>query len=87
MPLFRDRREDVRLERWVPGATIALPAPGGAEVLVLDGGFEESGERFEQQSWLRLPIGSVLQAKAGPEGSKVWMKTGHLRYVEGVRRP
>src|SRR5271169_5992328 len=39
MPLFCDSREDVRLERWVPGATIALDVPGGAEVLVLDGGF------------------------------------------------
>ena len=87
MPLFRDETEDVRLERWAPGATIGLPVPGGAEVLVLGGSFDEGGERFEPQSWLRLPSGSVLRATAGPEGCRVWVKTGHLRRIEGIRRP
>jgi len=87
MPLFRDENEDVRLERWAPGATIGLPVPGGAEVLVLGGSFDEGGERFEPQSWLRLPSGSVLRATAGPEGCRVWVKTGHLRRIEGIRRP
>jgi anti-sigma factor ChrR (cupin superfamily) len=81
LPLFRDGSEDVRLERWAPGATVALAVPGGAEVLVLDGGFDESGERFERQSWLRLPCDATLQATAGPEGCKVWVKTGHLRHI------
>jgi peroxiredoxin (alkyl hydroperoxide reductase subunit C) len=36
MPLFRDDREDVRLERWAAGVRIMLPVPGGLEVLVLD---------------------------------------------------
>jgi hypothetical protein len=85
IPLFRDNREEVRLERWAPGAAISMAAPGGAEVLVLDGGFCEGGERFEVQSWLRLPAGSTLQAKAGPEGCQVWVKTGHLLQIEGVR--
>ena len=39
MPLFHDRRETVRLERWVPGAEVDLDVPGGMELLVLDGGF------------------------------------------------
>ena len=43
-PLFEDAREQVRLERWAPGVTVDLPAPGGIELLVLDGGFTESGE-------------------------------------------
>jgi len=54
--------------------------------LALDGDFREGGERFEAQSWLRLPAGSTLQAKAGPEGCKVWVKTGHLLHIEGVSR-
>jgi anti-sigma factor ChrR (cupin superfamily) len=78
IPLFRDSREEVRLERWAPATAIAMTVPGGAEVLVLDGDFHEGGERFEVQSWLRLPAGGALQAKAGPEGCKVWIKTGHL---------
>ena len=38
------------------------------------------------QSWLRLPAGSTLRAKAGPEGCKVWVKTGHLLHIQGVNR-
>jgi hypothetical protein len=84
MPLFCDSREKVRLERWAPGAGITMNLPGGAEVLVLDGDFYEGGERFEAQSWLRLPAGGALQAKPGPEGCKVWIKTGHLRHIAGI---
>src|SRR3954470_23373660 len=70
LSLFRDAREDVRLERWAADAEIALDAPGGIEVLVLDGGFAEGGEIFTPQSWLRLPAGARLSAKAGPEGTR-----------------
>jgi hypothetical protein len=35
IPLFRDDREDVWLERWPANGTIALDASGGAELLVL----------------------------------------------------
>ena len=87
IPLFRDGREDVRLERWAPGITITLTAPGGAEVLVIDGGFEEWEERFEPQSWLRLPAGGVLRATVGQDGCKVWIKTGHLLHIEDMARP
>jgi len=85
-PLFRDNREEVRLERWAPGAPITMMLPGGAEVLVLDGDFHEGSERFEPQSWLRLPADSTLEAKAGSEGCKVWVKTGHLLHIEGMSR-
>jgi hypothetical protein len=78
MPLFRDAREDVRLERWAPSSHIELTAPGGIEILVLDGNFTESDEDFTVQSWLRLPAGATLRAKAGAQGCKVWVKTGHL---------
>jgi anti-sigma factor ChrR (cupin superfamily) len=86
MPLFADDREEVRLERWAAGAAIALEAPRGAEVLVLDGGFEDGGDRFEPQSWLRLPPGAPLRARAGPAGCKAWVKTGHLLNIEGLDR-
>jgi len=86
IPLFRDEREDVRLERWPPNRTVALDASGGAELLVLEGFFEDGEDRFEPQSWLRLPPGSALRAKAGPEGCKTWIKTGHLRRIEGLTR-
>jgi anti-sigma factor ChrR (cupin superfamily) len=78
MALFSDGHEDVRLERWAPDANVRLDAPGGLEVLVLDGSFEDSGEQFEPLSWLRLPKGSDASAKAGPRGVRVWMKRDHL---------
>ena len=84
LPLFRDDGEDVRLERWKPNAAITLNALGGVELLVLDGHLDESGERFEPLSWLRLPTGSTLQAKAGPNGCRVWIKTGHLLNFQGI---
>jgi hypothetical protein len=76
----------VRIERWAPEAMIGLDLPGGAEVLVLEGGFAEGGDHFAPQSWLRLPPGSVLRATARPEGCKAWVKTGHLLHVKGADR-
>ncbi|MEX0758488.1 MAG: cupin domain-containing protein, partial [Tistlia sp.] len=61
-PLFRDRHEDVRLERWAPGAEVVLALPGGLEILVLEGGFAEGGQRFEPLSWQRLPAGGPQPA-------------------------
>ena len=78
MPLFRDDREEVRLERWAPDSRVELDAPKGLEILVLDGSFTEGEETFESQSWLRLPKGSSFQAQAGPEGARVWLKRDHL---------
>jgi hypothetical protein len=78
MPLFRDASEDVRLERWAPSSHVELSAPGGIEILALDGHFTESAEDFTAQSWLRLPAGATLRAKAGAQGCRVWVKTGHL---------
>jgi len=78
LPLYRDGHENVRLERWAANAEIRLDLPGGAEVLVLDGGFNEGGESFAPQSWLRLPAGAALSARAGTTGARVWVKSGHL---------
>ena len=78
-PLYKDDRENVRFEQWEPGATINIDSSGGAEVFVLQGGFEQDGDNLRQHSWLRMPVGSTLTATAGPEGASVWVKTDHLR--------
>lgn len=79
MPLFKDDHEEVLLERWQPGAEVKLVAPGGMEVLVLEGGFAENDEEFGQHSWLRLPTGDTATVKAGPDGARIWTKRDHLR--------
>jgi hypothetical protein len=78
LPLYQDARENVRLERWSPDTQIFLPATGGAEIFVLEGGFSDGDEAFEPQSWLRLPADAILKARSGANGCKVWIKTGHL---------
>jgi len=81
LALFSDREEQVRLEDWAPDAEVQIPSPAGLELLVLRGSFNEGGERFVGQSWLRLPPGSSFAAMAGAEGCRVWAKSGHLSAV------
>lgn len=83
-PVVTRPGEVVRVEAWAPGARVPLPAPGGLELLVLEGGFTEAGERFARHAWLRLPPGARAVADAGPEGSRLWVKAGHL---ETIRLP
>ena len=83
LPLFERARENVRLERWAPDTMMELPAPGGIELLVIDGGFLEGQETFAPQSWLRLPPGAALQCKAGSQGTRVWVKSNHLAVANG----
>lgn len=82
MPLFQDARETVRAENWEPGAIIALDLPEGGEFLVLKGGFAETGDELTTGSWLRLPAGARLNAVAGDDGARVWMKLRHLSYAQ-----
>lgn len=91
-PLHRDEREDVRIETWAPGAEVLIAAPDGAELFVLEGGFSDRGgdggtdsAALTRHSWLRAPVGSVIDARAGVSGTKVWIKTGHLRFAGGQR--
>ncbi len=83
-PLFRDVREDVRIEYWQPDTLVELDVPGGLELLVLNGDFKESGEIFIQDSWLRLPCGSKLSAEAGKRGAQLWVKSDHLRGAQSA---
>ena len=77
--LFADTRETVRVEQWEAGAEVSVQTNGGAELLVLEGQFEESGDDLRQYSWLRVPNGYNLKANVGSAGAKVWIKFGHLK--------
>ncbi|MBX2880965.1 MAG: cupin domain-containing protein [Granulosicoccus sp.] len=77
-PLYKDSREEVRVEQWDSGATIELDARGGAEVFILEGECSESGDQLRQHSWLRVPTGTTLSLSTGDQGARAWIKTGHL---------
>jgi len=79
--LHEDARERVRCIEMAPGATLSEDAPGGAEMLVLDGTLTEGGEALRAWSWLRLPPRARLEAIAGEGGARVWIKTGHLPHA------
>ena len=83
-PLFADDSEDVRVEVWGPGAEVQLAAGQGMEVFVLDGGFSEGGDSLGLWDWLRLPPGTSSSAIAGPDGARVWVKSGHLAEARTV---
>jgi hypothetical protein len=76
--LYKDEREDVRLERWAPNTNISLGGLGGAEIATLSGSFTEAAEVFTQHSWLRSPAGGTSNIQTGPDGATVWVKRGHL---------
>ncbi|MFY2825569.1 cupin domain-containing protein [Ruegeria sp. MALMAid1280] len=80
--LHKDAREEVTYSHLDAGATLSTNAPGGIEILIIDGSITTDQGALSKNSWLRLPEGQALSATAGPEGAKVWMKTGHLLYAQ-----
>lgn len=80
-PLFKDEREEVRIEEWEAGAEVTIDAPGGAEILLLNGEFISEKDDFRPLSWLRMPTKSRIIARARDMGARVWLKTGHLSFV------
>ena len=80
-PLFKDEREEVRLETWSANTEVKIEASQGAEILVLSGSFVEGDDELVTNSWLRVPVNSQIKAKVGDRGAKVWLKTGHLPFV------
>jgi len=84
IPLHAGPYEVVRIEHWAPDRQISLHGHGGFEALVLDGSFTEADAMFTYQSWLRLPPSATLSAKAGEDGARVWIKTGHLSGMQAA---
>jgi quercetin dioxygenase-like cupin family protein len=72
--LFENQHERVYLEEIQPGAHIQLANPRGLEMLVLEGELAGEGFQLVPLSWMRLPAGMPLQALAGGQGARLWLK-------------
>ncbi|WP_299685172.1 cupin domain-containing protein [uncultured Tateyamaria sp.] len=81
--LFQDAQEHVQLERWDGGITHMLNAPSGAEVLVLEGQLLDGDTELGPRDWLRVPPGGSVTLRAGADGARLWIKTGHLGQMTG----
>jgi anti-sigma factor ChrR (cupin superfamily) len=80
--LHEDAREKVTFSQLDAGAHLKNADAGGIEMLVIAGSLTENGEQLGKGAWLRLPEGETLQAKAGSQGAKIWIKTGHLPFAK-----
>ncbi|WP_428651489.1 cupin domain-containing protein [Roseibium sp.] len=80
--LHEDDREIVTYYHLDAGATMSSNAEGGIEVLVIDGEITSGDDTLERNGWLRLPEGEGLSIKAGPDGARIWMKSGHLPFAQ-----
>jgi quercetin dioxygenase-like cupin family protein len=76
--LFEDARETVRLEQWDAGNMLTMDFPGGAEILIIGGSLIADTDAMIRHDWLRIPPMGEAHLKAGPDGARFWVKTGHL---------
>ena len=79
--LHRDARESVTFSRLQPETDWHVSDAGGIEGLVISGELAIGDDRLASGGWFRLPDGAKLEARSGPSGAMVWMKTGHLPYA------
>ena len=81
-PLYKDTFEEVSMLYFEADAEISLSTKGGAELLVLEGTLNAQPDQLVKHSWLRTPVNSAINAKAGKQGARVWLKTDHLTDLE-----
>lgn len=85
LPLHDFRSETVTVEQLGPAEELQQDLPGGAELLILQGTLLHDGETLPAHSWIRLPAGGKLSVNGGRDGTRFWMKTGHLPPSEAVQ--
>ena len=76
--LYETDREQVSLLRLPPGHMLRLSAPGGAEILVIEGRVIVGATMLGALGWLRLPPSDAPGLRAGDAGTTLYLKTGHL---------
>ena len=83
--LHKDDREHVTYAHVDANTAFTNSNAGGIELLMIGGSLIVSGDELPKGGWLRLPEGQPLDAVAGKDGAKVWMKTGHLPHAKPPR--
>ena len=64
--------------RYAPDSHFSSHAhPGGEEIFVPNGVFEDEHGRYPKGTWIRNPAGSV-HTPFSTEGGTIYVKTGHL---------
>ena len=76
--LFKNSEEVVEVVDLAGDATFTPDASDGLELLVLKGQVVEGTDALGIWDWLRLPPGTVTDLRAGPDGARIWLKSGHL---------
>lgn len=79
-PLYSsdDHSEVMSLVKFDAGCKIPYhDHPGGEEVFILEGGFEDENGSHGPGTWLRYPVGSEHSAYS-PTGAIIYLKVNHL---------
>lgn len=82
--LFAHEAENVCLQRLKAGERLFSQPVGSAELLVLAGELMADSRILERGSWIRLPEGSYPEMLAGAQGATIYLKTGHLKDLQGA---
>ncbi|HEV3151593.1 MAG TPA: cupin domain-containing protein, partial [Acidobacteriaceae bacterium] len=78
LPLHKFGAERVALVRWAPGSSSPRHRhPGGVEVFVLEGVFQDEHGHYPSGSWIRGPDGWEHTPFSGT-GCLCYVKSGHL---------
>jgi anti-sigma factor ChrR (cupin superfamily) len=79
MPLHEHAGISTAPVKWAPDTRFTPHThPGGEEILVLEGLFQDEYGEYPAGSWLRNPRWSKHTPFTGPEGALIYVKTGHL---------
>ncbi|MEG3436863.1 cupin domain-containing protein [Pannus brasiliensis CCIBt3594] len=78
LPLHAYKTENIALVRWESGTYFQSHGhPGGEEIFVLEGVFEDEFGSYPKGTWIRNPAGS-RHTPFSREGCLIYVKTGHL---------
>jgi anti-sigma factor ChrR (cupin superfamily) len=87
MPLHEHAGISTALVKWAPQTRFSPHShPGGEEILVLEGLFQDEYGAYPAGSWLRNPRWSRHTPFTGAEGALIYVKTGHLG-AESLKPP